>query len=136
MAFARKESYDDNEVEYKESIDYLLLCLNHDGCETLTHAELIDILDKISIHGLIMMGIYDVLQIKTHHVMAQADKLYIKANAHELSDTINKLYSDGDCNETNFGTQKLPPALYKFRETIAEVSKLADSLKVELDDKL
>ena len=68
--------------------------------------------------------------------MTQAEKLYVQATAHELSDTINKLYSDGDCNETNFGMPKLPPTLHKFRETIAEISKLADSLKDELDDKL
>jgi len=68
--------------------------------------------------------------------MTHAEKLYIQANAHELADIINSLYSEGDCNETNFGLQNLPPALHKFRETIAGASKLADSLKIELDDKL
>jgi len=69
--------------------------------------------------------------------MTQVDKLYIKSTASELVNEIGKLYSKGDGEKnTPFGLYKLPNELYKYKDKIAKIYRLADILKVDLEDKL
>jgi hypothetical protein len=64
--------------------------------------------------------------------MTDTDKLILRANAHELFDTIGSLYS----NEFADGMMKLPKELHKHQDTIARAYNLADMLKTNLDEQL
>ena len=65
MAFGSSESYGDDIIEYKESVDMLLGDLRKTGYEDLTKEELMDVLtSNFSIGSIVRLTIKDKLEYR------------------------------------------------------------------------
>lgn len=65
MAFGSSESYGDNIIEYKESVDMLLGDIRRSGYEDLTKEELVNVLTgNFSIGSTVRMALKDKLEYR------------------------------------------------------------------------
>ena len=65
MAFGKRESYSNDIIEYKESVDMLLGDLRRMGYEDLTKEELMDVLtSNFSIGSIVRLTIKDKLEYR------------------------------------------------------------------------